>query len=171
MALPTEGLKKTKSGHYSTAASVLEGLRGQHEVIDLILEQRQLTKLKSTYVDALPQLVNPRTGRIHTSFNQTGAVTGRISSSNPNLQNIPIRTDLGRAVRRAFVADQGCKLVAADYSQVELRVMAHIAQDPGLLGAFERGEDIHAATAAAVLGVPLDEISKDQRRIAKSVNF
>ena len=171
LALPTEGLKKTKSGHYSTAASVLEGLRGQHEVIDLILEQRQLTKLKSTYVDALPQLVNPRTGRIHTSFNQTGAVTGRISSSNPNLQNIPIRTDLGRAVRRAFVADQGCKLVAADYSQVELRVMAHIAQDPGLLGAFERGEDIHAATAAAVLGVPLDEITKDQRRIAKSVNF
>jgi len=171
LALPTEGLRKTKSGHYSTAASVLEGLRGQHEVIDLILEQRQLTKLKSTYVDALPQLVNPSTGRIHTSFNQTGAVTGRISSSNPNLQNIPIRTELGREVRRAFVADEGCKLVAADYSQVELRVMAHIARDPGLLGAFERGEDIHAATAAAVLGVPLDEITKDQRRIAKSVNF
>ncbi|GAB4533970.1 MAG: DNA polymerase I [Anaerolineae bacterium] len=171
LALPTEGLKKTRSGHYSTAASVLEGLRGQHQVIDMILEQRQLTKLKSTYVDALPQLVNPKTGRIHTSFNQTGAVTGRISSSNPNLQNIPIRTELGREVRRAFVADEGWKLVAADYSQVELRVMAHIAQDPGLLGAFERGEDIHAATAAAVLGVPLDEVTKDQRRIAKSVNF
>jgi DNA polymerase-1 len=154
LALPTEGLKKTKSGHYSTAANVLEGLRGQHEVVDLMLEQRQLTKLKST-----------------TSFNQTGAVTGRISSSNPNLQNIPIRTELGRAVRRAFVADEGWKLVAADYSQVELRVMAHIAEDPGLLGAFERGEDIHAATAAAVQGVPLDEVSKDQRRIAKSVNF
>jgi DNA polymerase-1 len=169
--LPTAGLKKTKSGHYSTAAGVLEGLRGQHQVIDLILEQRQLTKLKSTYVDALPQLVNPHTGRIHTSFNQTGAVTGRISSSNPNLQNIPIRTQLGREVRRAFVADEGWKLIAADYSQVELRVMAHIAQDPGLLGAFERGEDIHAATAAAVLGVSLAEISKDQRRIAKSVNF
>jgi len=171
LALPTEGLKKTKSGHYSTAAGVLEGLRGQHEVIDLILEQRQLTKLKSTYVDTLPQLVNPRTGRIHTSFNQTGAVTGRISSSNPNLQNIPIRTELGREVRRAFTIDEGWKLIAADYSQVELRVMAHIAQDPGLLGAFERGEDIHAATAAAVLGVPLDEVTKDQRRIAKSVNF
>jgi DNA polymerase-1 len=171
LALPTEGLKKTKSGHYSTAAGVLEGLRGRHEVIDLILEQRQLTKLKSTYVDALPQLVNPHTGRIHTSFNQTGAVTGRISSSNPNLQNIPIRTELGREVRRAFVADEGWKLIAADYSQVELRVMAHIARDPGLLGAFERGEDIHAATAAAVLGVPLDEVTKDQRRIAKSVNF
>jgi DNA polymerase-1 len=171
LALPTEGLRTTKSGHYSTAANVLEGLRGQHEVVDLMLEQRQLTKLKSTYVDALPQLVNPNTGRIHTSFNQTGAVTGRISSSNPNLQNIPIRTELGRAVRRAFVTDEGWKLVAADYSQVELRVMAHIAEDPGLLGAFERGEDIHAATAAAVQGVPLAEVSKDQRRIAKSVNF
>jgi DNA polymerase-1 len=171
LALPTEGLRKTKSGHYSTAANVLEGLHGQHEVVDLILEQRQLTKLKSTYLDALPQLVNPNTGRLHTSFNQIGAVTGRISSSNPNLQNIPIRTELGRAVRRAFVADDGWKLVAADYSQVELRVMAHIADDPGLLGAFERGEDIHAATAAAVQGVPLAEVSKDQRRIAKSVNF
>jgi DNA polymerase-1 len=171
LALPTDGLKKTKSGYYSTAADVLEGLRGQHPVIDLILEQRQLTKLKSTYVDALPQLVNPRTGRIHTSFNQTGAVTGRISSSNPNLQNIPIRTELGREVRRAFVAEAGWKLVAADYSQVELRIMAHIAQDPGLLAAFERGEDIHAATAATVLGVPLTEVTKDQRRIAKSVNF
>jgi DNA polymerase-1 len=171
LALPTGGLKKTKSGHYSTAAGVLERLRGQHQVVDMILEQRQLAKLKSTYVDALPQLVNPRSGRIHTSFNQTGAVTGRISSSNPNLQNIPIRTELGRAVRRAFVADEGKKLVAADYSQVELRIMAHIARDPGLLGAFERGEDIHTATAAAVSGIALDEVTKDQRRIAKSVNF
>jgi DNA polymerase-1 len=171
LALPTTGLKKTKSGHYSTAASVLERLAGQHEVIDLILEQRQLTKLKSTYVDALPRLVNPRGERIHTSFNQTGAVTGRISSSNPNLQNIPIRTQLGREVRRAFVADEGWKLVAADYSQVELRVMAHIAQDPGLLGAFEREEDIHAATAAAVQGISISEVTKEQRRIAKSVNF
>jgi len=171
LGLPTEGLKKTKSGHYSTAASVLEGLRGQHPVVDLILEQRQLTKLKNTYVDALPQLVNPRTGRIHTSFNQTGAVTGRISSSNPNLQNIPIRTELGREVRRAFVADEGWKLVAADYSQVELRVMAHIAQDPGLLEAFRRGEDIHAATAAAVLDIPITEVTKEQRRLAKGVNF
>ncbi|UCC88963.1 MAG: DNA polymerase I [Anaerolineales bacterium] len=171
LALPTVGLKKTKSGHYSTAASVLERLQGYHEVIDMILEQRQLTKLKSTYVDALPQLINPRSGRIHTSFNQTGTVTGRISSSNPNLQNIPIRTQLGREVRRAFVADDGWKLVAADYSQVELRLMAHIAQDPGLLSAFERGEDIHVATAAAVLDIPLTEVTKDQRRIAKSVNF
>lgn len=171
LALPTEGLKKTKSGRFSTAAGVLERLRGQHQVVDMILEQRQLAKLKSTYVDALPQLVNPRSGRIHTSFNQTGAVTGRISSSNPNLQNIPIRTELGRAVRRAFVADEGKKLIAADYSQVELRIMAHIARDPGLLGAFERGEDIHTATAAAVSDIALDEVTKDQRRIAKSVNF
>jgi DNA polymerase-1 len=171
LALPTTGLKKTESGHYSTAAGALEGLRGQHPVIDLILEQRELSKLKSTYVDALPQLVNPRTGRIHTSFNQTGSVTGRVSSSNPNLQNIPIRTELGREVRRAFVADAGWKLVAADYSQVELRVMAHIARDPGLLGAFERGEDIHAATAAAVLGIPLGQVTKNQRDVAKRVNF
>jgi DNA polymerase-1 len=171
LALPTTGLKKTESGHYSTAAGVLEGLRGQHPVIDLILEQRELSKLKSTYVDALPQLVNPRSGRIHTSFSQTGSVTGRMSSSNPNLQNIPIRGERGREVRRAFVADEGWKLVAADYSQVELRVMAHIAHDPGLLGAFERGEDIHAATAAAVLGIPLDQVTKAQRDVAKRVNF
>jgi DNA polymerase-1 len=171
LALPTTGLKKTESGHYSTAADTLEGLRGRHPVIDLILEQRELAKLKSTYVDALPQLVNPRSGRIHTSFNQTGSVTGRVSSSNPNLQNIPVRGELGREVRRAFVADAGGKLVAADYSQVELRVMAHIAHDPGLLGAFERGEDIHAATAAAVLGIPLSQVTKSQRDVAKRVNF
>ena len=171
LALPAGGLKKTESGHYSTAAGVLEGLRGQHPVIDLILEQRELAKLKSTYVDALPQLVNPRSGRIHTSFSQSGAVTGRLSSSAPNLQNIPVRGELGREVRRAFVADAGWKLVAADYSQVELRVMAHIAHDPGLLGAFERGEDIHAATAASVLGIPLDQVTKRQREVAKRVNF
>ncbi len=171
LGLPTKGLKKTKSGHYSTAANVLERLRGQHEVVDLILEHRQLSKLKSTYVDTLPKLVNPRTGRVHTSYNQTGAVTGRLSSSRPNLQNIPIRTELGREVRRAFVADEGCRLVAADYSQVELRVLAHISQDPGLLSAFERGEDIHASTAAAILGVPLSEVTPEQRRLAKSVNF
>jgi DNA polymerase-1 len=122
-------------------------------------------------VDALPQLVNRDTGRIHTSFNQTGTVTGRISSSNPNLQNIPIRTEKGREVRRAFVAQPGGWLVAADYSQVELRVMAHVSQDPGLLEAFGRDEDIHAATAAAVLDIPLGEVTKSQRRIAKGVNF
>jgi DNA polymerase-1 len=135
------------------------------------LEHRELSKLKSTYVDALPRMVNPETGRLHTSYNQTGTTTGRLSSSDPNLQNIPIRTKLGRHVRRAFVADQGCRLVAADYSQVELRVMAHVSGDQGLLAAFARGEDVHASTAAAILGVPLDEVTPDQRRLAKAVNF
>jgi DNA polymerase-1 len=140
-------------------------------VIDLILEQRELSKLKSTYVDALPQMVKPNTGRVHTSYNQTGTVTGRISSSDPNLQNIPIRTELGRRVRRAFVAEHGCQLVGADYSQVELRVMAHISGDRGLLEAFARGEDIHASTAAAITGVPLADVTPDMRRVAKAVNF
>jgi len=171
LELPTQGLRKTKSGHYSTAAGVLERLRGKHPIIDLILEQRELAKLRSTYVEALPQLVNPRTGRLHTSYNQTGAVTGRISSSGPNLQNIPIRTELGRHVRRAFVAERGWQLIAADYSQVELRVMAHISGDEGLLGAFARGEDIHASTAAAIMDVPLDKVDADMRRLAKAVNF
>lgn len=171
LGLPTRGVSKTKSGHYSTRASVLEDLQGAHPIVDSILEHRELSKLKSTYVDALPQLVNPHTGRVHTSYNPAGAVTGRLSSSNPNLQNIPIRTAEGRRVRRAFVADEGRLLIGADYSQVELRVMAHVSRDEGLIGAFERGEDIHATTAAAVYGVPLDEVTYDQRRIAKAVNF
>jgi DNA polymerase-1 len=171
LGLPAQGLRKTASGHFSTAADVLERLRGKHAVIDLILEQRELAKLKSTYVDALPRLVNPHTGRLHTSYNQTGTVTGRISSSEPNLQNIPVRTEIGRQVRRAFVAAPGCQLVAADYSQVELRIMAHISGDEGLLSAFARGEDIHASTAAAILGVPLAEVTSDMRRLAKTVNF
>ncbi|MCK4316377.1 MAG: DNA polymerase I, partial [Anaerolineae bacterium] len=171
LGLPTQGLRRTKSGHFSTAAGVLERLRGKHAVIDLILEQRGLVKLKSTYVDALPRLVNPHTGRLHTSYKQTGTVTGRLSSSDPNLQNIPIRTELGRQVRRAFVAEAGWKLIAADYSQVELRVMAHISGDEGLLSAFARGEDIHASTAAAIMGVPLAEVTPDMRRVAKAVNF
>jgi DNA polymerase-1 len=171
LELPTQGLRRTKSGHFSTAASVLERLRGKHPIIDLILEYRGLAKLKSTYVDALPQMVHPDTGRVHTSYNQTGTVTGRISSSDPNLQNIPIRTEIGRQVRRAFVAELDWKLIAADYSQVELRVMAHISGDEGLLGAFNRGEDIHASTAAAILGVPLKDVTSDMRRLAKTVNF
>jgi DNA polymerase-1 len=171
LGLPTKGIKKTASGHYSTAAGVLEKLKDQHPVIGLILEQRELSKLKSTYVDALPQLVNPRTGRVHTSYNQTGTVTGRVSSSDPNLQNIPIRTELGRQVRRAFVAGEGNMLLAADYSQVELRIMAHISQDPALLEAFRRGEDIHTSTAAAVMGIPVDAVTPEMRRLAKSVNF
>ncbi|RLC79491.1 MAG: DNA polymerase I, partial [Chloroflexi bacterium] len=171
LGLPSKGMRRTKSGHFSTAADVLERLRGKHPVIALILEQRGLAKLKSTYVDALPRLVNPRTGRLHTSYNQTGTTTGRLSSSNPNLQNIPIRTELGRRVRRAFVAEPGWKLIGADYSQVELRVMAHISGDEGLLGAFARDEDIHASTAAAIMGVPLAEVTSDMRRVAKAVNF
>ena len=171
LALPTQGLRRTKSGHYSTAASVLGRLRGKHPVIDLILEQRALAKLKSTYVEALPQMVNPRTGRVHTSYKQTGTVTGRLSSSDPNLQNIPIRTELGRQVRRAFVAEPGWKLIGADYSQVELRVMAHISGDEGLLAAFARDEDIHASTAAAIMSVPLEGVTSDMRRVAKAVNF
>jgi DNA polymerase-1 len=171
LKLPTQGMRRTKTGHYSTAAGVLERLRDQHPVIDLILEYRELAKLKSTYVDALPQMVNPRTGRLHTSYNQTGTVTGRISSSEPNLQNIPIRTELGKRVRRAFVAEPGWQLVGADYSQVELRVMAHVSGDRGLLEAFARGEDIHASTAAAIMGVPLKDVTSDMRRVAKAVNF
>jgi DNA polymerase-1 len=171
LGLPAQGMRRTQSGHYSTAAGVLERLRDKHPVIDLILEYRELAKLKSTYVDALPQMVNPRTGRVHTSYNQTGAVTGRISSSDPNLQNIPIRTELGRQVRRAFIAEPGWRLVGADYSQVELRVMAHISGDKGLLEAFARGEDIHATTAAAIMGVPLANVTPDMRRVAKAVNF
>ena len=171
LGLPTQGLRRTKSGHYSTAADVLQRMEGRHPVIQRILDQRELTKLKSTYIDALPRLVNPNTGRIHTSYNQTGAVTGRISSSDPNLQNIPVRTPLGRRIRGAFVAEEGWKLVAADYSQVELRVMAHVSQDAGLLSAFARGEDIHSSTAAAILNVPLSQVNSDQRRLAKAVNF
>ena len=171
LQLPTMGLKKTKSGHYSTAAGVLEDMAGLHPIIDLILEHRTLSKLQSTYVDALPKLVNPKTGRIHTDYTQIGVSTGRLSSANPNLQNIPIRTTQGREIRRAFVAKPGWRLVAADYSQVELRIMAHMADDMGLKEAFARDEDIHTATAATVLGIPLSEVNKDQRRIAKTVNF
>jgi DNA polymerase-1 len=171
LGLSTRGTRKTKSGYYSTAASVLEGLKGEHPIIDDILGYRELSKLQSTYVDALPELVNPATGRIHTSYNPTGTVTGRISSTNPNLQNIPIRTEEGRRVRRAFVAEEGWLLLGADYSQVELRVMAHVSKDAGLVDAFERGEDIHATTAAAVYDVSLDEVSYEMRSIAKAVNF
>ena len=168
---PADRSRKTAAGKYSTAADVLEDLRGQHDIVALILEQRELSKLKSTYVDALPQSINPATGRVHTSYKQTGSVTGRIASESPNLQNIPIRTELGREVRKAFVAARGRRLVAADYSQIELRVAAHVSKDPTLLEAFRQGEDIHAATAAAVLGLPADKITKEQRRQAKTVNF
>ncbi len=163
--------RKTKSG-YSTEASVLEGLRGTHPVIELLLEYRQWSKLKSTYIDALPALIDPDTGRVHTSFNQTGTVTGRLSSSDPNLQNIPVRTEEGRRIRKAFVAEkESSLLLAADYSQIDLRVLAHLSQDPKLLAAFAHGEDIHATTASQVFGVPLSEVTPSMRRIAKTVNF
>ncbi len=171
LGLPAQGVRRTKTGHYSTAASVLERLEHEHRVVKLILEHRSLSKLKSTYVDALPAMVHPETGRLHTSYNQTGTVTGRLSSSDPNLQNIPIRTELGRQIRRAFVAEDGWRLIAADYSQVELRVMAHVSGDEGLLQAFAAGEDVHASTAAAILDIPQEEVTADQRRLAKAVNF
>jgi DNA polymerase-1 len=163
--------RKTKSG-YSTEASVLEALKGVHPIIELLLEYRQLAKLKSTYIDALPALIDPDTGRVHTSFNQTGTVTGRLSSSDPNLQNIPIRTEEGRQVRKAFIAEKDSSLLlAADYSQIDLRALAHLSQDPKLVSAFLHGEDIHAATASQVFSVPPSEVTRDMRRLAKTVNF
>jgi DNA polymerase I len=164
-------LRKTKTG-YSTDAGVLEELRKAHAIIPKLLEYRQIQKLKSTYVDALPALINPVTGRIHTSFNQTVAATGRLSSSNPNLQNIPIRTELGRSIRRAFVAGSpGQSILSADYSQIELRIMAHMSGDEGLTEAFRQHEDIHTTTAARVFGIPAGDVTKEMRRKAKEVNF
>jgi DNA polymerase-1 len=150
---------------------VLETLRGKHEVVDWVLEHRELSKLKSTYLDALPQAVNPQTGRVHTSYSQTGAVTGRLSSSNPNLQNIPIRTAEGRRVRNGFIADKGNILLAVDYSQIELRIVAHMAEDENMLAAFRQGQDIHATTAGAIYSVPLEAVTKEMRRHAKAINF
>lgn len=164
--------RRTVSGGYSTDAAVLEELRGAHPVVDLVLEYREVQKLKSTYADALASLVDPETGRVHTHFNQTIATTGRLSSDSPNLQNIPIRTPLGRRIRRAFVAgDPDAVLVAADYSQIELRVLAHVSEDPALSEAFATGDDIHARTAALVLGLPRESVTPELRRIAKTVNF
>jgi DNA polymerase-1 len=170
LGLSVEGIRKTTHG-YSTDATVLENLKGQHPVIDRILEYREVSKLQGTYVDALPALINPQTGRVHTSYNQAGSSTGRLSSSNPNLQNIPIRTELGREVRRAFITPDGYKLLSVDYSQVELRILAHISQDKTLLAAFAQNQDIHAATAAAVYGIPIDQVTYEQRSFAKRVNF
>lgn len=168
---PPDRTQKTSSGFYSTAVGTLEAMKGDHPVVDWVLEYRELSKLKSTYVDALPQQVNPQTGRVHTSYNQAGSVTGRLASSDPNLQNIPIRTEIGRQVRRAFVAEPGKVLLSVDYSQVELRIVAHMSGDETMLEAFRYGQDIHAATAAAVFDVPIDEVTKEQRSRAKGVNF
>jgi DNA polymerase-1 len=164
-------VKYGKGKTISTAVDVLEGLAAEHDVPRLVLEYRQLTKLKSTYVDALPAMVNPRTGRVHTTFNMAGSATGRLSSINPNLQNIPIRTELGREIRAAFVAEPGNVLVKADYSQIELRLLAHFSEDPLLVEAYRRGDDIHALTASQVFGVPAGEINAEHRRRAKAVNF
>ena len=163
-------VKKTKTG-FSTDVEVLEKLAEQHAVPKLILEYRSLVKLKNTYLDNLPGNINARTGRIHTSFNVTGAATGRLSSSDPNLQNIPIRTDEGRRIRLAFIADPGNSLIVADYSQIELRILAHYTQEPALLRSFANDEDIHRTVASEVFGVPLDQVTKEQRNQAKTINF
>ncbi len=168
---PPDKSKKTASGHYSTSADVLENMRGKHPVVDMILENRELSKLKSTYIDALPAAMDSQTGRVHTSYSQIGAVTGRISSSNPNLQNIPIRTEEGRRVRNGFIAEKGSVLLSVDYSQIELRIVAHMAKDESMLAAFRAGEDIHVTTAAAVYGVENEAVTKDMRRHAKAINF
>jgi DNA polymerase-1 len=170
MGLPAP-VRYGKGKVISTAADVLEGLAAEHAVVRKVLEYRQLTKLKGTYVDALPELIDPATGRLHTSFNQTGAATGRLSSSNPNLQNIPIKTELGREIRAAFVPRAGWDLVVADYSQIELRLLAHLSGDPVLTDAFRNGEDIHTRTAAEVMGVPPMLVTKEARNNAKAVNF
>jgi DNA polymerase-1 len=162
---------KTPTGQPSTNEDALEAIADLHELPRLILEHRGLAKLRSTYTDKLPEMVNPETGRVHTSYHQAGAATGRLSSTDPNLQNIPIRSDDGRRIRRAFVAPPGRCIVACDYSQIELRIMAHLSQDAGLLAAFAGGLDVHRATAAEVFGVPLDQVSSDQRRAAKAINF
>ncbi len=162
--------RRTKTG-YSTEASVMEALRGVHPVIEFILEYRQLSKLKSTYVDALPALINHKTGRVHTNFNQTGTTTGRLSSSDPNLQNIPIRSEMGNKIRKAIIAPPGAYLLSADYSQIDLRVLAHLSQDAGLIAAFAEDEDIHATTASTLFGIPRGEVTLEMRRNAKTVNF
>lgn len=163
--------KKTKGGQYSTSEDVLESLRSEHPIIEKILEQRKLKKLLSTYIDALPSLINPKTGNIHTSYNQAVTATGRLSSSNPNLQNIPIREALGREIRKAFTAGQNSWFLSADYSQIELRLMAHLSEDPHMIEAFRNDLDIHTATAAKLFNCALDEVNSDMRRKAKTANF
>jgi DNA polymerase-1 len=163
--------KKTKTGQYTTSEDVLQSLRSKHPIVEKILDYRGLKKLLSTYIDALPQLINPRTGYIHTSYNQAVTTTGRLSSSNPNLQNIPIRDENGKEVRKAFIPDDGCEFFSADYSQIELRIMAHLSGDENMIEAFRQGHDIHAATAAKIYKLPIEEVTSDQRRKAKTANF
>ena len=163
--------KKTKTGQFVTSEEVLESLRNKHQIVGKILDYRGLKKLLSTYIDALPQLINPQTGRIHTSFNQAVTATGRLSSSNPNLQNIPIREEDGKKIREAFIPDDDCEFFSADYSQIELRIMAHLSGDANMIEAFNSGHDIHAATAAKIYKVPIEEVTPDMRRKAKTANF
>ena len=163
--------KKTKTGQYVTSEEVLESLKGKHEIVEKILEHRGLKKLLGTYIDALPQLINPQTGHIHTSFNQTVTATGRLSSSNPNLQNIPVRNEDGKEIRKAFIPDEGCEFFSADYSQIELRIMAHLSQDPHMIEAFRENQDIHAATAAKIYKEKLEDVTREQRSKAKTANF
>ncbi len=164
-------MKKLKSGGFSTAAGILEKLKDTHPIINLLFDYRELVKLKTTYADALPKLVHPKTGRVHTNFNQTITATGRLSSSNPNLQNIPIRTKVGREIRKAFVAEKGYKLISADYSQIELRIIAHLSGDQKMIDSFRNHEDIHTRTAADVNEIPLKDVTYEERRAAKAVNF
>lgn len=166
-----EKAKKTKTGQYVTSEEVLESLKGKHEIVGKILEHRGLKKLLGTYIDALPQLINPHTGKIHTSFNQTVTATGRLSSSNPNLQNIPVRNEDGKEIRKAFIPDNGCEFFSADYSQIELRIMAHLSGDPHMIEAFQKGQDIHAATAAKIYKEKLEDVTREQRSKAKTANF
>ena len=166
-----EKAKKTKTGQYVTSEEVLEGLRTKHEIVGKILEHRGLKKLLGTYIDALPELINPKTGRIHTSFNQTVTATGRLSSSNPNLQNIPIRNEDGKEIRKAFIPDDGCEFFSADYSQIELRIMAHLSEDDNMIEAFREEQDIHAATAAKIYKINIEDVSREQRNKAKTANF
>ena len=163
--------KKSKTGQYSTSEEVLLALKPKHPVVGMILAYRELKKLISTYISALPTYINPETGKIHTTYNQTVTATGRLSSSNPNLQNLPIRSERGQLIRQAVIPDDGCMFFSADYSQIELRLMAHFSQDPHLVEAFRSGQDIHAATAAKIFNVPIEEVTKDQRRQAKTANF
>ena len=163
--------KKTKTGQYVTSEEVLQTLRSKHPIVAHILDYRALKKLHGTYVDALPKLINPRTGHIHTSFNQAVTATGRLSSSDPNLQNIPVRGEDGKEIRKCFIPEEGCEFFSADYSQIELRVMAHLSQDANMLDAFREGYDIHAATAAKIYNKPVSEVTRDERTKAKRANF
>ena len=169
--LKLPAMVKTPTGAPSTNEEALEAIADQHELPRLILDYRGMAKLRSTYTEKLPEMINPTTGRVHTSYHQAGAATGRLSSNDPNLQNIPIRSEDGRRIRKAFIAPPGRILVACDYSQIELRIMAHLSEDPGLVNAFASGIDVHKATAAEVFGVPVAEVSGDQRRAAKAINF